>query len=105
MKKPVAAYTKNYLKQHRKRAAALFEKAAAGGIVVNEPLRKGPTIPASAEAALAEYSAARQAIQQPGDVAVKRARLNRAEQQLGVEMTKSAQSQGPSRDPRLNLRF
>jgi hypothetical protein len=104
VEKPVPIYSKKYLKLQRKRAAALAAKAAAAGVSVNEPLRKGPAMPASAEA-LAEYSAARKAMEAPGEPNLKRARLNRAEQQLGVEMIKSAQSRGPSRDPRLNLRF
>jgi hypothetical protein len=97
-------YSKKWLKLKRKEAAALAQKMAAVRVSVNEPLRK-TAIPASAEAALAEYSAARKAMEAPGEPNLKRARLNRAEQQLGVEMIKSAQSRGPSRDPRLNLRF
>jgi hypothetical protein len=106
VQKPVPVYTKKYLKLQRKRAAALAAKAAATGVSVNEPLRKAPpAIPPSAEAALAEFSAARKAMEMPGDLGLKRARLRRAEEQIALEMVKASFRRGPMTDPRMTLKF
>jgi hypothetical protein len=105
--KPVPVYSKKWLKLKRKEAAALAMKMAAKGISVDEPLRKaGPAIPASAEAALAEWSDARKAlVEGPGEPNLKRARLERAQQQVGIEMVKAVRSRAPMSDPRMTLRL
>jgi hypothetical protein len=101
VEQPVKIYTKKYLKQQRRLAAAAIAKRKAAGVAVNEPLRKSPAaIPASAEAALTEWSEARKALEGPGERNLQLARLNRAETQLGVEMIKATLKRAPSSDPR-----
>jgi hypothetical protein len=102
MEKPVKIYTKKYLKQQRKRVAEMMRKRASAGIAVNEPLRKAPpAIPESAELALAELKKAAEC----GDASLRRVRVERAQQQLGIEMVKAIQSRAPMRDPRMTFRF
>jgi hypothetical protein len=102
VEKPVKIYTKKYLKQQRKRVAAMMQKRASAGIAVNEPLRKAPpAIPASAELALAELKKAAEC----GDASLRRVRVERAQQAVGIEMIKATLNRGPMRDPRMTFRF
>ena len=103
VQKPVPMYSKKWLKLKRKEAAALAMKMAAKGISVDEPLRKAPPpIPESAELALAEL---KKAAEMPGDAGLRRVRVERAQQQLGIEMVKAIQSRAPMRDPRMTMKF
>jgi hypothetical protein len=96
-------YSKKWLKLKRKEAAALAMKMAAKGISVDEPLRKAPPpIPESAELALAEL---KKAAEMSGDAGLRRVRVERAQQQLGIEMVKAIQSRAPMRDPRMTMKF
>jgi hypothetical protein len=94
---------KKWLKLKRKEAAALAMKMAAKGISVDEPLRKAPpAIPESAELALAEL---KKAAEMSGDSGLRRVRVERAQQQLGIEMIKATLNRAPMRDPRMTMKF
>jgi hypothetical protein len=69
-------------------AATLFVGGlAAAGVSVNEVLHKqAPAIPESAELALAEL---KKAAEMPGDAGLRRVRVERAQQAVGVEMIKA----------------
>jgi hypothetical protein len=102
MREPVRIYTRKYLRQQRELVAAELAKRARGEVLRKAP----PSIPASAELALAEWSDARKAmVEGPGDMNLRRSRMLRAETALGTEMIKAAQNRGPSRDPRLSFKF